>query len=94
MNLRVQHENTTLSIAQKNSCKVIQKKRCISTNTHAGVQETLSTKLREEIQQLRMNHDSKHREIDTEVEGPKMGDGTGVGVRRGKRNRLMEFGTV
>ena len=24
-------------------------------------------KLREEIQQLRMNHDSKHREIDTEV---------------------------
>ena len=33
----------------------------------AGVQETLSTKLREEIQQLRMNHDSKHLEIDTEV---------------------------
>ena len=37
------------------------------SGTHAGVQETLSTKLREEIQQLRMNHDSKHREIDTEV---------------------------
>ena len=33
----------------------------------AGVQETVSTTLREEIQQLRMNHDSKHREIDTEV---------------------------
>ena len=55
----------------------MQKKRCISTglerksdrqsSTHAGVQEILSTKLREEIQQLRMNHDSKHREIDTEV---------------------------
>ena len=27
----------------------------------------LSTKLREEIQQLRMNQDSKHREVDTEV---------------------------
>ena len=37
------------------------------SRTHAGVQETLNTKLREEIQQLRMNHDSKHREIDTEV---------------------------
>ena len=57
--------------------EVIQEKRYISTSletksdrqssTHAGVQETLSTKLREEIQQLRMNHDSKHREIDTEV---------------------------
>ena len=58
--------------------EVIQKKRCISTglktkpdrqsSIHAGVQETLSTKLREEIQQLRMNHDSKQREIDTEVQ--------------------------
>ena len=66
-----------MSIAQKHLYEVIQKRRCISTgletkpdrqsSTHAGVQETLSTKLREEIQQLRMNHDSKHREIDTEV---------------------------
>ena len=66
-----------MSIAQKYLYEVIQKKRCISTgletkpdrqsSTHAGVQETLSTKLREEIQQLRMNHDSKHHEIDTEV---------------------------
>ena len=55
--------------------EVNQKKRCISTSletksdrqssTHAGVQEILSTKLREETQQLRMNHDSKHHEIDT-----------------------------
>ena len=72
-----------MSIAQKYLYEVIQKKRCISTgletkpdrqsSTHAGVQETLSTKLREEIQQLGMNHDSKHREIDTEVKakGPR-----------------------
>ena len=70
--------------------EVIQKKHCISTgletksdrqsSSHAGVQEILSTKLREEIQQLRMNHDSKHHEIDTEVkdEGTKTGDGTGA----------------
>ena len=72
-----------MSIAQKYLYEDIQKRRCISTgletkpdrqsSTHAGVQVTLNTKLREEIQQLRMNHDSKHREIDNEVKakGPR-----------------------
>ena len=79
-----------MSIAQKDFHEVIQERRCINTSletksdrqssTRAGVQETLSTKLREEIQQLRMNHDSKHREIDTEVKTkePETGDGTGA----------------
>jgi len=37
------------------------------SSTHAGAQEALSTKLREEIQQLGMNHDAKHREIPTQI---------------------------
>ena len=52
-----------LKIKAEKSISCFSKKRKVD----AGVQETLSTKLREEIQQLRMNHDSKHREIDTEV---------------------------
>ena len=101
------HRWRNLSIAQKYPYEVIQKKRCISTgletksdrqsNSHAGVQDILSTKLREENQQLRMNHDSKHQWDWHWSQGrrtTKTGDGTGAGARRGKRNHSMEVATV
>ena len=59
------HRNTSMKSFRR-SVASAQTKPDRQSSTHAGVQETLSTKLREGIQQLRMNHDSKHREIDTE----------------------------